>query len=260
VATLAISGFPGLAGFVSKDEILWSSFASPLGGIVFWVVGVLTAGLTAFYMFRLFFLTFYGTSRFSSETAAKVHESPMSMTGPLVILGILSFVGGWIGWPEVLGGGNSFEHYLAPVFVAAEELLPQGTHHAHSTEFLLMGLSVGIALLGFVWAYRWYLRGSAAPENLKNKFPAIYRLVLNKYYIDEFYHLVIVRPIVGGSRWLWKYFDELVIDGSVNGLATFVRQLGRAGAQPQNGYFRGYAATFALGSVAVLAWLIYVLS
>jgi NADH-quinone oxidoreductase subunit L len=259
-ATLAITGFPGLAGFVSKDEILWSSFSSPLGGPVFWIVGVITAGLTAFYMFRLFFLAFYGKPRFSTETAAKVHESPMSMTGPLVILGILSVVGGWIGWPEVLGGGNVIGHYLGTVFAGARELLPHGEHHAHSTEYLLMALSVGIALMGFLWAYRWYLKGSTAPENLKTRFPALYRLVLNKYYVDEFYHAVVIRPIVGGSRWLWKYFDDLIIDGSVNGLARLVRQLGRAGARSQTGYFREYAAVFSLGCVVLLAWLIYVMS
>lgn len=260
VATLAITGFPGLAGFVSKDEILWSSFSSPLGGTVFWIVGVITAGLTAFYMFRLFFLAFYGKPRFSEETAAKVHESPMSMTGPLVFLGILSFVGGWIGWPEALGGGNAIGHYLETAFVRAKELLPQGAHHSHSTEYLLMALSVGIALLGFLWAYRWYLKGSAGPENMRNRFPALYRVVLNKYYIDEFYHATVVRPIVGGSRWLWKYFDDLIIDGSVNGLARLVRQFGRTGARPQTGYFRGYAAVFSLGCVVLLAWLIYVMS
>jgi len=259
VATLAIAGFPGLAGFVSKDEILWTSFASPLGGLGFWIVGVITAGLTAFYMFRLLFLAFYGRPRFSDETAAKVHESPMSMTVPLVILGMLSFVGGWIGWPEVLGGGNSFGHYLEPVFAKAGEFLPHSEPHAHSTEYLLMALSVGIALIGFLWAYSWYIRRSPAPAKLQTRFPGLYRLVLNKYYVDEFYHAVVVRPVVGGSKWLWKYFDVWVIDGAVNGLAKLVRQFGWVGARPQTGYFRGYAAIFSFGSALLLAWIIYIL-
>ncbi len=260
IATLAIAGFPGLAGFVSKDEILWYSFSSPLGGLGFWVVGVLTAGLTAFYMFRLFFLAFTGKPRFSEEKAGKVHESPMSMTGPLVILGILSIVGGWIGWPKILGGGNSFEHYLAPAFARAEQLLPHAEHHAHSTEYLLMGLSVGIALLGFIWAYAWYVKNPEAAEKVKSRLSGLYTLVFNKYYIDELYDVIIVRPIVIGSRALWRYFDDLVIDGSVNGLAKLARLLGRGGAVPQAGYFRGYAAVFLLGCVAVLAWILYTVS
>ncbi len=258
-ATLAITGFPGLAGFVSKDEILWNSFASPLGGLGFWIVGVITAGLTAFYMFRLLFLAFYGRPRYAEETAARVQESPMSMTAPLIILGILSFVGGWIGWPKVLGGGNSFGHYLEPVFAKAKGFLPPGTHHGHTAEYLLMGLSVGVALVGFIWAFRWYIRRSPAREKLKERFGALYRLVLNKYYVDELYHAVIVSPIVGGSRWLWKYFDDLVIDGAVNGIGRLVRQVGRAGTRPQAGYFRGYAAVFSLGCVLLLGWIIYIL-
>jgi len=259
VATFAISGFPGLAGFVSKDEILWASYSSPIGGLAFWIVGVLTAGLTAFYMFRLFFLAFYGKSRFSEETAAKVHESPMSMTGPLVILAILSFVGGWIGWPEVLGGGNAIGHYLDPVFANAKSFLPHAEHHAHSTEYLLMALSVGIALIGFLWAFSWYARKSTAAEAWKKRFPGLYTLVYNKYYIDELYHAIVVAPIVGGSRMLWKYFDELVIDGAVNGIGRLIRQFGRIGAESQTGYFRGYAAMFSLGSIILLGWILYVL-
>jgi NADH-quinone oxidoreductase subunit L len=257
-ATLAIAGFPGFAGFVSKDEILWSSFASPLGGWGFWIVGVLTAGLTAFYMFRLLFLAFYGAPRFAPEKAAKVHESPLSMAGPLVILGLLSVVGGWIGWPAVLGGGNAFGRFLDPAFEKARMLLPESTHHTHATEYGLMALSVGIAAAGFLWAYRWYIRPSQAPERLKARFPSLYRWVLNKYYVDEFYDLIVVKPIVAGSRWLWRYFDDLLIDGAVNGLGRLVRGLGRAGAQAQTGYFRGYAAVFSLGSVILLAWMIYV--
>ncbi len=259
IATLAISGFPGLAGFVSKDEILWSSFSSPLGGLVFWIVGVLTAGLTAFYMFRLLFLAFYGKSRFDDTTAAKIHESPMSMTGSLSILAILSIVGGWIGWPEALGGGNSFGNYLEPVFAQAKEYLPQGGHHAYSTEYLLMGLSVAIGVIGFFWAYRWYISESPAAERIKERFPGLYTLVLNKYYIDEFYQAVIVRPLIGGSRLLWHKFDELAIDGAVNGLGRLVRAIGRGGALAQTGYFRAYAAFFSLGAALVLGWMIYLM-
>ena len=258
-ATLAIAGFPGFAGFVSKDEILWNSFSSPLGGIGFWIVGVLTAGLTAFYMFRLLFLAFYGQPRFSAEKAARVHEPPMSLTAPLVILGMLSVVGGWVGWPVVLGGGNSFGRYLDPVFEHAKELLPAGAHHPHATEYLLMALSIGIALFGFTWAYRWYARPSPTPELMKARFPTLYRWVLNKYYIDEFYQAAIVTPLVAGSRWLWRCVDDLIIDGAVNSLGAMVRRLGAAGARPQSGYFRAYAAIFSLGSVLLLAWIIYAL-
>jgi len=179
------------------------------------------------------------------------------MTGPLVILAILSVVGGWIGWPQALGGANSFGNFLEPMFAQAKEILPHGAHHSHATEYLLMALSIGLGVAGFIWAFRWYLTRSTGAEKVKTCFAGFYKVVLNKSYIDEFYHTIIVRPLVGGSRLLWKKFDELVIDGAVNGLASLIRQMGRGGAAAQAGNFRGYAMVFLGGAVILIAWLFY---
>ncbi|GAB4321114.1 MAG: NADH-quinone oxidoreductase subunit L [Candidatus Zixiibacteriota bacterium] len=254
-AALAIAGIPPLAGFVSKDEILWYSFSSPLGHWALWGVGAITALLTAFYMFRLVFLTFYGESRVAPDVHP--HESPSSMTIPLMALGILSIIGGWIGWPKVLGGGAWFEHWLSPVFEFADHHLHlHESHFSHAVEYGLMALSVVIALVGIAWAYNWYLKNPAAPERVRTRFAGLYNLLYNKYWVDEIYDAAVVQPLLNISRWVYKRFDLGVIDGAANGLATTAQAVAEAGVRGSTGRFRMAAATFALGVVVVLAWVL----
>ncbi|MGD8305971.1 MAG: NADH-quinone oxidoreductase subunit L, partial [Ignavibacteria bacterium] len=184
VAAMAISGIPPLSGFFSKDEILWLSYANI--GYVFWIIGVVTAVMTAFYMFRLYFLTFGGESRFD-EHKTHPHESPKVMTIPLIVLAILSAIGGFIGVPEIFSGehGNVFHSWLAPLFTAAERKLSHTGIHTHFEEYLLMAISVAGALGGIFVARHIYLNKPSIADKIATRFKFIYRLLFNKYYVDE---------------------------------------------------------------------------
>ena len=260
IATLAIAGVPGLSGFFSKDEILWQAWSSPHGSPILWGMGALGAGLTAFYMFRLVFLTFYGTCRADHETQHHLHESPQSMTLPLVVLAVLAVVGGWIGIPAALGGGNRIEHFLAPVFetTAPAAVAVEGAAAAHAgaavegtaaapaaveaagaatsglaghtvaahghdpMEYVLMALSVAIALAGIGLAHRMYIANPALPGQLAARTRGVYRTLYNKYWVDELYFATVVAGTRGASRWM-AWFDAYVVDGIVNGAGYFAR-------------------------------------
>jgi NADH-quinone oxidoreductase subunit L len=256
-ATLAISGIPPLAGFVSKDDILWNSFASPVGSTIFWVVGVITAGLTSFYMFRLMFMTFYGNPRYDQETAQKIHESPRVMTIPLVILGILSIVGGFIGWPETLGGGAWFEHFLHPVFEHGIEVARFGAaqHYSHTVEYVLMLASIAVVVLLLLTARRYYLNRDDTFA-MEQKLGGFHTLLYHKYWVDEFYDKAIVQPLISFSMFLWQIFDVKIIDGIVNGIATIVGAFSSVIRRAQSGIIRNYAFIFLIGAVFVIGFLL----
>jgi NADH-quinone oxidoreductase subunit L len=220
LGTLAISGAPLLSGFFSKDEILWQAFASPYGAKLLWVVAVLTAGLTAFYMFRLFFMTFGGNSRVPHELEHHLHESPPVMTVPLICLAVGAVAAGWVGWPKVLGGSNRLERFLEPIF--ENPAMRPSSQHTWSLEFGLMLLSVAIAGAGFYVAYRWYIARPEAPERLAASAGPIYQIVLNKYYVDELYDALFVNRAKDLGNGL-AAFDLGVIDGSVNGVGWSTR-------------------------------------
>jgi NADH-quinone oxidoreductase subunit L len=232
VATLAISGIPILAGFFSKDEILWQAWKySPY----LWAIGFITALMTAFYMFRLIYLTFWSPSRVTShEVEHHIHESPKSMTVPLVVLAFFSITAGWLGWPSSLGGSNHFEKFLEPVFAnhveAAES--PAGEEGPRTIEYLLMALSVAAAGAGWFMAARAY--GNAKkdyPEPINVAAPPVYNTLLNKYYVDEGYDYVFtgrrkvgdVRLGVMGLGEASSWFDANVIDGTVNAAGWITR-------------------------------------
>jgi NADH-quinone oxidoreductase subunit L len=223
VATLAISGAPLFSGFFSKDEILWKVFSSPYGSRLLWFIGFVTAGLTAFYMFRLFFMTFAGKSRVAPEVERHIHESPRVMTVPLICLAVGALGAGYIGWPKILGGANHFEHFLEPVFENPSAM--RGFAYAWKTEFGLMLLSVAVALAGFLWAYFWYVEHPDAPERAAAQAGSFYRLVLNKYYIDEIYDALFVNRTkdLGNA---FAAFDLGVVDGGVNGVGWTTRMWG----------------------------------
>ena len=253
VGTIAIAGIPPLAGFFSKDEILWRAFAN--GHWVLWLVGLLGAGLTAFYMFRLFTLTFDGEKRW--DPGKHPHEAPRTMTLPLVVLAFLSVIGGLAGVPPSLGGGNGVEKWLAPVFEHAEEKMLLPGQSVEPIEYILMILSVLVALSGIYIARTWYLKHKERPEQWSVKGAGLYKLLLNKYYVDEIYDAAVVTPVVKGSeRFLWKIVDVGMIDWMVNAVANLFGVVGRTVRVLQTGVVQSYVFVFVLGVVAILGWLI----
>ncbi|EQB63481.1 MAG: hypothetical protein RBG1_1C00001G1060 [candidate division Zixibacteria bacterium RBG-1] len=253
IATLAISGVPLFSGFFSKDEILWKSFSQ--GNPFLWLIGIITAGLTAFYMFRLFFLTFYGQPRFDSHRTHP-HEAPKSMTIPLIILALLSALGGYIGLPESLAGKNVFEKFLAPVFEAGTHLESAVHTYSHSTEYSLMLMSIAVAFIGIITAFRFYLKNPVAAEKIKTKFATTYRLLLNKYYMDELYDRIFVKPFLNLALYFWQFIDVQIVDGLANGSADFVAWCSKVFRKVQTGYIRNYALSLALGVVIILTYIL----
>jgi NADH-quinone oxidoreductase subunit L len=246
IATLTIAGVFPLAGFVSKDAILWGAFAGPFHSRVIWTVGALVAMLTAFYMFRLYYLTFHGERRWGTDVHA--HESPRVMTVPLYVLAFLSVVGGAIGWPHVLGGNDWLHHFLEPVWPP----LPEGAHAAASTELLLMALALGLALGGLAAARYLYRLHPEKATALAERWSGLKRLLENKYWVDEMYDALIVRPLVVTSKWLWRICDVRGIDGLANGLAALALGLGAWVRRVQTGTVRNYILLFTVGVVLVL--------
>jgi NADH-quinone oxidoreductase subunit L len=227
IGSVAIAGIPGLAGFFSKDEILWQAYSSPKGATILWAVGLTTAAMTAFYMWRMMYLTFYGESRVAPAVASHVHESPVSMTGPLTILAIGSIFAGWLGVPKLWTafGENfrGFEHWLEPVFAtAAVEAAKEGEHSA-STEWTLMFTSIGIAVAGILIARYFYLVKPALPVRIGSMFPRCHKVLSNKWYLDEIYEFVFVDGLCKAGGLLLGAFDRNVVDGGVNGAGWFTR-------------------------------------
>ena len=256
IGAIAIAGIPPFAGFFSKDEILWRAFSSEYGNVVFWLLGFLGAAMTAFYMFRLVYLTFEGESRFGKDVHP--HEAPKTMTSVLVVLALLSVVGGFIGIPASLFGGNAIEHWLDPVFSRAHAKLGLEAHSVVPVEYLLMVLSVAVAVAGILTARRIFLREPALANRLRERFAGLHRVLLNKYYVDEGYDKAIVNPIVKGSEsLLWKGIDAGVIDGGVNGSASLVGSLAQLIRRLQTGIAQQYAVWFVAGILAILSWVIF---
>lgn len=241
VATAAIAGIPGLAGFFSKDEILWYAFASERGGAPWlWAVGALTAFMTAFYMTRLLWLTFFGASRMSHEVEHHVHESPLSMTAVLGVLAVLSAVGGYIGIP----------HFLEPMIP-----LPNVVESLEHYEHPLLYASVAIAFAGVGLAVMLYRGPASRPEGLARAAGPIYGLLQGKYFVDELYAAVIVRPLAWFSDTvLFQGADRLVIDGSLNRLAGLAQRTAGLLGRMQTGSLQLYALLVMVGIVGALLW------
>ena len=211
----------------------------------------MTAGMTAFYVFRLFFLAFHGEAR--SEAAHHPHESPPAMTVPLMILGVLSVVGGWIGWPHAWWGHNRFEAFLGPVF-GGLPASAAGEHLGMERLFTFIAVAVGLSGIGLAWLL--YVRRPGLAQRAADAAGRLYRVVLNKYYVDEAYQAVIVNPVVVGStRFLWRIMDVGVIDGAVNGLADGARNLGASVRRVQSGNIRSYAGWVVIGVLAVISFM-----
>jgi NADH-quinone oxidoreductase subunit L len=242
IGVLAISGFPPLAAFFSKDAILYAAFLQGTGGKLLWFVGLVTALLTSFYMFRLWYLTFMGESR---NHDVHPHESPWVMLGPLVILAILSFTGGWIGIGRISA-------YLAPSVGQHEEVAGSA-----QLEIILTVLAVALAALGWFVADRLYRRQPERPAQLAAAFPTGYKLLSHKYYVDEIYDAVFVRPLLAFSRFVLEWVVDVAILGGLAWLLGSLATLGGAILQRwQSGNLRSYAAWLALGAAALLLFVL----
>jgi NADH-quinone oxidoreductase subunit L len=253
IGTLAIAGVPGLAGFFSKDMILAAAWHAPNFAIVLWSIGILTAGMTSFYMFRLLILTFFGTPRYTHHDVHHVHESPAPMLIPLVVLAILSLLAGYVGIPAAFGGHERIAEYLNLGKPAAE-----GAEHVSlALEWILMATSVAAAGIGFVMAYICYVVNPALPGRIASSFDALYSILTAKYYVDEIYDAILVHPLVATSReFLWQFIDVSVIDGVVNGVGQSVRGLAGGLRHMQSGYVRTYVGWVLLGGILIVAWFL----
>jgi NADH-quinone oxidoreductase subunit L len=256
IATLAIAGVPPFSGFFSKDEILAAAFArgtvQPVW-LLFWGFGLAAALLTAFYMTRLMVYTFHGPNRTGAEAEAHLHEAPWVMTGPLVVLGVLSAVGGVLNVPELWGGNAWLHHWLEPVTKPGAALLPEA-HLSPATEWTLVAIAVAVAATGIVGAWRLLKPEVLVPARIAPAERGFARLLRNKWYVDELYNFFIVQPLVWVSREiLWKRVDQGIIDGAgVNGAARGARALGWLGSRLQTGQVGLYVTLFVVGVLAIL--------
>jgi NADH-quinone oxidoreductase subunit L len=250
IGAIAIAGVPFFSGFFSKDAILTHAFAS--GQYFVWALGIMGAVLTAFYMFRLIFLTFHGEERLDPEVKKHIHESPPVMTVPLVILAFFSIIAGYIGLPVVIGKKlNFFQGFLEPVVHKAHE-----AQLSIPSEWLLILISVVVALTGIFIAYIFYIRNPRIPGRLRNQFPGIYRLLYHKYYVDEIYNAVFVNTTVRGSEIIYDNFDLKVIDGALDGTASATNFSGKILSYLQSGLIKDYALIFLLGVIIFLGYLL----
>lgn len=252
IASLSIAGVPGLAGFFSKDEILWLAYnAGSLGRFV-WIIGTIVAALTAFYSFRIIFLTFHGkfrgTPKSDNRQEHHLHESPKVMTIPLIILAVGAIAAGWVGIPELLGGGNWIAHFLEPVLGYPEVTA------TYSEKKMVIGIAIFAAVAGIFMAWVFYSLKPEIPKNLAANFKGIYTTLWSKYYVDELYDFIIVRP----TKWIANSIvaeatDSKIIEGIVNGVPSAIRNFGEKIRKVQTGYLQHYAMSMAIGLFVILA-------
>lgn len=257
MGTIAISGLPPFSGFFSKDEILAKVYEH---NPTLWVIGVIGAMLTAFYMFRMLFLTFWGSFRGTKEQEKHLHESPKSMTIPLVVLAIFSVFGGLIGVPEVLGGHHWLAQFLSPVLVYTKAVSEEAVSLDHATEYVLMGVSIGAALLAISIAYVTYVSRKVLPISDAENRSILSKLSYHKFYIDEVYETLIVRPLDVLSTFFYKVIDKLGIDSLVNGAGTTTKEASKTLRLIQSGNVGFYIFMMVAGIVALLIYGFYYLA
>jgi len=249
IGTIAIAGLPPFSGFFSKDEILANAFEH---NKVLWAIGLFTAFLTAFYMFRMMFLTFFGKYRGTHHEESHIHESPASMTIPLIVLAILAAIGGALNIPHVFGGNTWLEHWLSPV-VAQHELSLD-----HTTEYALMGVSVLAALAATIYAYSKYVKGAHVPVADEAPRSALAKLSYNKFYLDEIYEFLVTKPLDALSKFFYKIIDNKIIDGIVNGLGWGTSETSKGIRLLQSGNVGFYIFMMVFGIIALLLYTLYI--
>ena len=251
IGSLAIAGVPIFAGFFSKDLILESAFAG--GHYVVWLIGLCAAAMTAFYVFRAYFLAFEGESRVEPHRAAHLHESPPSMTIPLIVLAVLSTVGGWVGLPHGVLWGNELAHYLEPALAVAHG----GEHHlAGLTVLLLTLLATSIALGSIALAYTMYIRSPGMADRVQDGVGPIHGVLWNKYYVDEIYQALLLGPYMKLSKFFWQTLDARGVDGFVNGAAHLTAAIGERVRRLQTGNVQAYALVMLVGAACVVMVLL----
>jgi NADH-quinone oxidoreductase subunit L len=253
IGTIAIAGIPPFAGFFSKDEILAHAFEH---NKALWVLGLLGSFMTSFYMFRLLFLTFFGEFRGTHEQAHHLHESPVSMTLPLIILAVFSALGGFLGVPEALGGTHYLAEFMSPLYELSRQVNPEAflpTGLSHGEEYMLMGVSVAVALVAAGVAYVMYLGRNEVPAPDSVERPTLQRVVYNKYYIDELYTAAFVKPM-GTLSNLLSSFGEFFIDLFVNGTGRLVQGLSGQLRKTQTGSTGYYIFAMVVSIVVILFW------
>jgi NADH-quinone oxidoreductase subunit L len=252
IASLSIAGIPGLAGFFSKDEILWMAYNAGNFGKFVWIIGTIVAILTAFYSFRIIFLTFHGKFRGSPKSDNRqehhLHESPKVMTIPLIILAVGAIAAGWVGIPELLGGGNWIGHFFEPVLGYTEITA------TYAEKWMVIGISIFVALTGILMAWVFYSLKPEIPKTLAAKFKGIYTTLWNKYYVDELYDFIAVKP----TKWIASSIlvavtDGKIIEGIVNGVPRTIRNFGERLRKLQTGHLQHYAISMAIGLFVILA-------
>jgi NADH-quinone oxidoreductase subunit L len=248
VATLAISGIFPFAGFFSKDEILFYSLVD--GHVIYWAIATVAACITAFYMFRAVFMTFHGKERFDHHEVHP-HEAPWIMAVPLIILAVLSAVGGFVGFP-IIEGAHKFKEFLAPSIA----VLHPEAHHPMSFEIFMMAFSMSVAGVGIFIAYKCYIKNPGLPARVVAKFPVVYEYIYHKYFVDEFYDAAVVEPVKEGSDFLWHEVDEKVVDGAVNGSASTILWISAHIRKLETGFVQTYALAILLGVVVIAGYLI----
>lgn len=252
LGTIAIAGVPPFSGFFSKDEILAHAFGE---NIVLWILGMLGALMTAFYMFRLYYLTFYGEFRGTERQKHHLHESPKSMTIPLIVLAVLSVVGGFIGIPEVLGGSHALEHFLAPVFSdASMRVVPH--HLSHSTEYILMGVAVLAVLAIIYYAYSTFVSKQQLPPEEGEETSALQKLIYNRYYVDELYAKLFTRPLNWLSEQFYKILELRFIDAIVTEIGLGVNRAASIIRLAQTGRVGFYIFAMVIGIILMLLYKI----
>jgi NADH-quinone oxidoreductase subunit L len=245
IGTIAISGLPPFSGFFSKDEILAHVYEQ---NKIMWAIAVFTAFLTAFYMFRMVFLTFFGKYRGTHHAEEKIHESPSSMTFPLIVLAILSAVGGAIGIPEALGGQHWLSHWLAPV------IPHHGGAENFATEYMLMAVSVIGVLIAIVIAYFKYVKQNHVPVPDEGKRTVMAEISYHKFYIDEIYDLLITKPLDAISAFFYRVFDKKIVDGIVNGLGWSTSEASKGIRLLQSGNVGFYIFMMVVGIISLLLY------
>ncbi|GAA4432165.1 NADH-quinone oxidoreductase subunit L [Pontibacter saemangeumensis] len=253
IGTLAIAGIPPFAGFFSKDELLAHVYEHSK---LMWALGLLASFMTSFYMFRLVFLTFFGTFRGTEEQRHHLHESPASMTIPLIVLAVLSTVGGFLGIPAVFAeNSHVLQNYLSPIYGfarVANAAAVAPLHIDHATEWMLMGISVAVAVIAAIIAYVMYVSKKTVPVPEGERLSPVHNLIYNKYYIDELYNTVIVRPVMWLSTVLYRFVDTVLVDGVVNGFGKFATQSGRTLRYAQSGTISFYVLMMVFSIVLIL--------
>jgi NADH-quinone oxidoreductase subunit L len=252
LATLSITGIPGFAGFFSKDEILWRAYLGGDLGKFLWFLGTLAALLTAFYSWRLIYLTFHGKFRGTAEQEHHIHESPPVIIVPLMLLAVGAVSAGWVGIPPLfLEHGDKIGEFLAPVLGH-----PEG-HGTHAEEFFVMGASIFVAVAGLIVAYIMYIKKTDLPYKIGAAFQPIHKLLFNKYYVDELYSKTLVQPVLNAAKTIvLGFFDTIIIEGIVNGVPNLIGSFSKRLREIQTGMLSNYALVMAIGALFIVGiWI-----